>query len=314
MESPRLTLRQLRVFLAVADSGTTLAGGEVLALSQSATSAALKELEALLGTPLFDRVGKRLHLNDSGRALRPQVRSLLESALEIERQFCAAGPAGEGAGPAEVRLGASTTVGNYLVPQLLAAFAQVQPRATVEVRIGNTQEIAAAVARLEVDLGLIEGPCREPELQVLPWREDRLVVACAPSHPLSTPGEGRRHSLRALRRARWLLREPGSGTREAVEQALLPHLHHFDATLQLGSSEAIRQAAAAGLGVACLSLEAVRDLLALGRLVEVDSTLPPLRRQLSLVHHRGKRFSPALLALIRCCGEGLAQRLEQHRA
>ena len=281
----RLTLRQLAIFTAVADTGSTSAAGERIALSQSATSGALTELEALLGAQLFDRVGKRLLLNDNGRKLLPQARAVLASAGEIEALF------GADAAPSRLRVGASTTIGNYLLPALVASYERAHPGAMVDVRIDNTRAIAESVARLEVDIGLIEGPCHAPDLAVLPWREDELVLVCASAHPLAQEAARQRLPAKALRRARWLQREPGSGTRETVENLLLPYLHHLDSVQQLGSTEAIKQAAAEGMGVACLSRCAVQDLVTLGRLAVLDTTLPRLARRLYLVSHRQKRLS-----------------------
>jgi len=282
----RLTLRQLTIFVAVADTGSTSAAGEQIALSQSATSGALKELESLLGAQLFDRIGKRLLLNDSGRAVLAQARGLLGAAQELESLF-----GGAESASTRLRLAASTTIGNYLLPALVASYQRDSPTTAIEVAIGNTREVAASVARLEVDLGLIEGPCPDPELRVVPWRDDQLVIVCAASHPIRTEG---RVPVAALRAARWLQREPGSGTREAVEHALLPHLHHLEGSLQLGSTEAIKQATAEGMGLACLSACAVEDLVTLGRLVVLQTTLPRLSRRFYLVHHRQKHFSARL--------------------
>ena len=291
----QLTLRQLMIFTAVADTGSTTAAGLRVALSQSATSGALIELERLLGARLFDRVGKRLLLNDVGRSLLPGARALLNAAQEIEAQFgVGAADAGKGGLAARLRIGASTTIGNYLLPALVAGFQRAWPAVAMDVRIGNTREVASSVARLEVDMGLIEGPCHEADLRVLPWREDELVIVCAPSHPARRAAADQRVPLKSLRQSRWLLREPGSGTRETVEHALLPHLHHFEGALQFGSTEAIKQAAAEGLGLACLSLCSVQDLLTLGRLVVLNTTLPRLTRRFYLVHHRQKRLTPYL--------------------
>src|SRR4030095_770278 len=288
----RLTLRQLMIFTAVADTGSTTAAGLRVALSQSATSGALNELESLLGAQLFDRIGKRLLLNDNGRALLPQARALLDGAQDIEDQFGLGTPTAK-AGPLATRLrvGASTTIGNYVLPALVAGYLKAWPGTAVDVTIGNTREIAASVTRLEVDMGLIEGPCHETELRVVPWLEDELVIVCAPTHPLAQHDPHERVPLKGLRQARWLLREPGSARREAVEHSLLPHLHHLHGELQPGSTEAIKQAAAEGLGLACLSLCAVQDLVTLGRLVMLRTTLPRLSRRFYLIHHRQKRFS-----------------------
>ena len=298
----RLTLRQLLIFTAVADTGSTTAAGERVALSQSATSGALNELENLLGAQLFDRIGKRLLLNDNGRALLPQARSLLDGAQEIESQF-GLGSTGPATAPlvTRLRVGASTTIGNYVLPALVAGYSRTWPGAAVDVVIGNTRDIAAAVTRLEVDIGLIEGPCHEAELRVTPWLQDELVIVAAPTHALVQEGVQARVPLKALRQARWLLREPGSGTREAVEHVLLPHLHHLNGDMQPGSTEAIKQATAEGLGLACLSLCAVQDLVTLGRLVVLRTTLPRLTRRFYLVHHQKKRLSGNLQRFVAHC-------------
>jgi DNA-binding transcriptional LysR family regulator len=300
----RITLRQLSVFTAVADAGSTTAAAGRVALSQSATSAALNELESVLGARLFDRVGTRLVLNDTGRGLLPQARAVLDGAAGIEREFgLGTAPGGAGA-PSLLRVGASTTIGNYLLPTLVARWQRAQPRAHVDVEIANTAAIAAAVARMDVDVGLIEGPSHEPELVAQAWREEELAIVCAPSHPLLQGDPARRLNVAALRQATWLLREPGSGTREAVQQALQPHLHDLREGLHFGGTEAIKQAAVEGLGFTCLSLFAVQDLVALGRLVHVQTTLPRLVRRLWLVHHRRKQFSRSLAAFIDFCQQG----------
>lgn len=286
-----LTLRQWQVFVAIADAGTTAAAGAQLALSQSATSAALNELESQLASALFDRIGRRLVLNPQGRALLDPARALLVAAADLER-LAGVGQVASGAQRLLLRLAASTTIGNYLLPSRVATLLADNPQAQVDLRIGNSADVVAAVQRLEVDLGLIEGPCHESGLQVLPWQRDDLVIVAARG---TTPAH---MEIAALAKARWLLREPGSGTREAVEQALLPHLHHFARAMQLGSTEAIKQASAAGLGLACLSRHAVADLIALGTLVIVDTPLPPMSRQLWVVRHPGKRVPPALWALL----------------
>ncbi|MBW8758364.1 MAG: LysR family transcriptional regulator [Burkholderiales bacterium] len=300
----RITLRQLAVFIAVADAGSTTAAAGRVALSQSATSAALNELEAVLEARLFDRVGTRLVLNDTGRGLLPQARAVLDGAAGIERDFGIAVDARDAAAPSLLRVGASTTIGNYLLPTLIADWRRARPDAQVDVAIANTAAVAAAVARMEVDIGLIEGPCHEPELLARPWREEELVICAAPSHPLLAGDPARKLDVAALRQAAWLLREPGSGTREAVEQALQPHLHQLREGLRFGGTEAIKQAAVEGLGLTCLSLFAVRDLIALGRLVRVRTTLPRLARRFWLVHHRRKQFSRGLAAFVDFCEQG----------
>lgn len=299
-----LTLRQLQIFSAIAEAGTTTAAGEAVGLSQSAVSAALAELESLLGLALFDRISRRLVLNGHGRALLPQARTLLAGMADIERRFSTPQQAGA---PVRWKVGASTTIGNYLMPALIAGLLQGNDQAHVELVVGNTREVTSAVQQLQVDIGLIEGPSHEPGLEVARWREDELVIVYGAHHPQA--GQWAQGAdVAALRQARWLMREPGSGTREAAEQALLPHLHGFAEVLQLGGTEAIKQGAVAGLGLACLSRHAVADLVALGKLQVLATPLPPLTRQLWVVRHPGKRVPDSLRTLLALPDELFSER------
>ena len=293
-----LTLRQLQIFGAVARAGTTTAAARSVALSQSATSAAINELERVLGVQLFDRVGRRLQLNDNGRVLLPSARALLDGAKTVEEGFVS----GRGGLHVDLRLAASTTIGNYVLPAMLARFRAAEPTARLQLRIGNTLEVVTAVTGFDVDLGLIEGPCHAAELAVIPWLEDELVVVAAPTHALARSAARGRLPLKLLREVRWLLREPGSGTREAAEQALLPHLNHLRADMTLGSSEAIKNSVALGLGVSCLSRWVVQDYVDAGRLVVLATRLPRLSRRFALVHHKQKMLSAALKAFAASLG------------
>jgi DNA-binding transcriptional LysR family regulator len=298
MSTPRLTLRQLQIFRGVAEHGSTTAAGEAVALSQSATSAALNELEHLLGLSLFDRIGKRLLLNDNGRSLLPQARALLDGAAAIER-WAQEGESQLGA----MRIGASTTIGNYLLPDLLAGFRAALPVAAraswnVQVSIANSAAIVAAVAAFDLDFGLIEGPCHHPDLSAIPWLEDELVVVAAPGDPILRRRRRGRIPLAALRDAAWLLRESGSGTREIVEQLLVPHLHRLKPGIEFGNTEAIKRAATCGLGIACLSRCVVQDLIETGALRVLRTELPRLSRRMLLVMHNQKQRTRGLDRLI----------------
>jgi DNA-binding transcriptional LysR family regulator len=299
MSALRLTLRQLQIFRCVAESGSTAAAAAAISLSQSATSAAINELERLLELQLFDRIGKRLQLNDNGRALLPQALALLDGAGWIER-WALDGESHIGT----LRIGASTSIGNYLLPAVLAGFrARLPHRAQqnwqVQVAIANTAVIASRVAAFELDLGLIEGPCHEPELTVQPWLEDELVVVTAAHDPILPRARRKRITLATLSKATWLLREEGSGTREIINQLLVPHLHHLRPGIEFGNPEAIKRAVASGLGITCLSRFVVSDLLETGVLVAPHTELPHLARHFYLVMHEQKKRTRGLDLLIR---------------
>ena len=299
MDTLRVTLRQLQIFRVVAETGSTAAAAGTISLSQSATSAAINELERLLELQLFDRVGKRLQLNDNGRALLPHALVLLDGASWIERWAL-----DRQSQIGTLRVGASTTIGNYLLPAVLAGFRDSLPSTArqswnVHVAIANTARITAQVAAFELDLGLIEGPCHQPELLVHPWLEDELVVVAAAHDPIMARARKQPISLEALSKATWLLREPGSGTHEIINQLLVPYLHRLRPGIEFGNPEAIKRAAANGLGITCLSRCVVADLLQSGVLVAPPTELPPLTRHFYLVMHEHKMRTRGLDLLIR---------------
>jgi DNA-binding transcriptional LysR family regulator len=286
----------LQIFQEVADLGSTAAAATELGLSQSAASAAIIELERLLEVRLFDRVGKRLQLNENGRAVLPQTLALLDGAGALERWA-----RDRDSQIGVLRLGASTTIGNYLLPGILAEFQKTLARPAqgalqVQVVIANTAAITAQVAAFELDLGLIEGPCHEPELTVQPWLEDELLLVAAAHDPIVQRAQP--VTLATLRQATWLLRESGSGTRETIDQLLTPHLHQLRAGIEFGNSEAIKRAAASGLGISCLSRYVVEDFLTSGLLVAPASELPRLTRRFHLVTHALKWRTRGLDLLI----------------
>ncbi|MBJ8674441.1 DNA-binding transcriptional regulator YeiE [Citrobacter sp. BNK-39] len=277
-----ITLRQLEVFAEVLKSGSTTQASVMLALSQSAVSAALTDLEGQLGVQLFDRVGKRLVVNEHGRLLYPRALALLEQTTEIEQLFREDNGA--------IRVYASSTIGNYILPAMIARYRQDFPDLPLELSVGNSQDVINAVLDFRVDIGLIEGPCHSTEIISEPWLEDELVVFAAPSSPL-TKGPV---TLEQLASSPWILRERGSGTRELVDYLLLSHLPRFQMAMELGNSEAIKHAVRHGLGISCLSRRVIAEQLQAGTLSEVPVPLPRLVRTLWRVHHRQKHISNAI--------------------
>lgn len=281
-----ITLRELEIFCAIAQYESVFKASEYMGLTQSAASQALGKLERIMGQPLFDRHGRRLLINEHGRLLLPQARSVLERSQEVERMFSG--------GALSLKVGASTTIGNYLMPAKLAAFRQIYPGANLKLSVGNTEHIVNMVANFEVDYGFIEGGCHHPDLYVSSWQDDELVVFISSKHPAA-----HQHlSSDELAKMPWLLREQGSGTREEVERMLQPHLKHFNLDMEVGDSEAIKHAVAAGLGVSCLSRYVIADLLEKNEVVPVISSLPVLNRQLRCIRHKAKELTRGMLAFL----------------
>ncbi|MGS1128215.1 LysR substrate-binding domain-containing protein [Rhodanobacter sp. UC4437_H4] len=278
--------RQLDVFVQVAVLGSVRAAAERLHLTQPAASMALAEMERQLDAPVFDRQRGRLHLNARGRELLPLAQELLERHAEFGRRARAEGAALAG----ELRIGASNTVGNYRVGELLGAFVRANPQVAIRLRVANTETIAAAMLDHGLDIGCVEGPVTHPQLEVRPWRDDLLVVCAPPDHPLA-----RKRGLKPadFAGARWVLREPGSATR-ATSERVLSQLPPGETVLELDQIEAIKQVVVAGLGIACLPAVAITDAVAAGHLNALRTPFLDLRRKLSLLLHRQK-YRGALL-------------------
>jgi DNA-binding transcriptional LysR family regulator len=278
--------RQLDVFVQVAVLGSVRAAAERLHLTQPAASMALAGMERQLGAPVFDRQRGRLHLNARGRELLPLAQELLERHAEFGRRARAEGAALAG----ELRIGASNTVGNYRVGELLGAFVRANPQVAIRLRVANTETIAAAMLDHSLDIGCVEGPVTHPQLEVRPWHDDLLVVCAPPGHPLA-----RKRSLKPadFAGARWVLREPGSATR-ATSERVLAQLPPGETVLELDQIEAIKQVVVAGLGIACLPAVAITDAVAAGHLKALRTPFLDLRRKLSLLLHRQK-YRGALL-------------------
>lgn len=288
----RLTLRQLTVFVATARAGSTRAAADRVARSQSAASSALADLEAALGATLFDRVGRRLVLNENGRVLLPRAQALLDRAGELQSLLGAAHEA-------PLRVAASFTIGEYLLPAMVARWSHTRPDSPVRLRIGNTTDVMAAVAGFDVDVGFIEGPQTHPDVELYGWLEDELVVIAAAGHPLAgrvaTPGQ--------LAKWTWVLREPGSGTRQVADAWLIKHLPRVAVGFELGSTEAIKVVVAESEGLACLSRHALGSDSAVDRrLVVLRTRLPSARRLLRIAVHRDRHLGDVTRAFLQHCG------------
>lgn len=288
----RYTLRQIEVFLAVARDQSVSRAAEQLFMSQSAVSGALADLERQFAVQLFDRVGKRLQLSALGRTVRAQAEATLEQARDLERALESRNQIGR------LRVGATLTIGDYLAVPLIARFLRQHDGAQVTLTVANTEEIARQVANFEIDIGLIEGEVEHPDIDVTPWRNDELVVFCAPTHPFA-----KKRILRDddLRTASWIVRERGSGTRQTFEHAMRGLLPELRIALELQHTEAIKGAVEAGLGVGCVSRIALNEALARGRVAACRVPHRDFRRQFFFLLHKHKYQSAGVQRWLELC-------------
>jgi DNA-binding transcriptional LysR family regulator len=289
----KFTLKQLDVFIAVARTQSVSRAAETLSLSQSATSTALAELERQFDCQLFDRIGKRLQLNGLGQQLLPAAVDLMDRAREFEEQL--QGRGGFGA----LNVGATLTVGNYLATLFIGHFMQLHPESRIQLTVHNTATVVQQVLNYELDVGMIEGEAWAPELAIEPWLEDELVVFAAPSHPLA----GGQATLDQLAKEPWILREVGSGTREAFDRAIGAHQRQINVRLQLEHTEAIKRAVESGLGIGCISRLALRDAFRRRSLLPIEVPDLNLRRYFYFIWHRSKYQTQTMRAFIALCQE-----------
>lgn len=276
-----ITLRQLEIFKAVAQCRRVTAAAELMFISQPAASMALSELERHLG-PLFDRhQGASMTLNDAGRALIPMACELVDRAKEIEQQFVEGNCYEQGM----LKICASSTVGNNLMPRILGGFTKKFPKIRTELMIDNTRSIVNRLVAMDIDMAVVEGTCLHPDIDVQQWRDDELVIICHPDHPLARKESVELHELKG---ENWILRESGSGTRELFDEVIASHLGNPKILMSLNRAEAIKQAVADNLGVGCISRLAVWRAVNGGLLSIINVRNLSLKRHFYLLLNRNK--------------------------
>lgn len=290
----RYSLRQLEVFAAIGQHGTVSEAAERLSMSQSAASTSLSELERQFDCKLFDRNGKRLRLNEIGRLLLPKAHELLDRAAEVEAMLAG------GTAFGSLRVGATLTIGNYLGTLLVGEFMRRHSGSRVTLEVSNTTRIAERVKEFELDLGLIEGECDDPELDMTDWVADELTIFCAPDHPLATR---RQVNVNHVLEEWWIVREPGSGTRQTLDRAMRLWRKRWKIRLELEHTEAIVHAVQAGLGIGCVSRLALKESFRHGSLIELKLKEIDLSRKFHFLLHKQKYRTPGIDAFLRLCRE-----------
>ncbi|WP_066685774.1 LysR family transcriptional regulator [Caulobacter sp. CCH9-E1] len=276
-----MTLEQLRIFVAVAERQHVTQAARELNLTQSAVSSAVAALENRHGVSLFDRVGRAIVLNPAGQAFLSEAKAVLARAEAAEAALTNLGDLSRG----RLAIQASQTIASYWLPARLAAFRRAWPGIVLDVTIGNTRQVAEAVAEGLAELGFVEGAVDNPALEVSVVDQDQPVILVSPEHPWATSAP----RAADLAETEWVLREPGSGTRAAfdlllartgVDPAAAP------VAITLPDNESVRGAIESGMGAGVLSRSVVAASLSTGTLVEVPFDLPP--RAYWLVRHRDR--------------------------
>lgn len=281
---PLPSLRQLEVFEAVARHLSYTRAAAELHMTQPAASMLVRQLEEALGVALFEQLGKRTHLTEAGREALVYARAVLQQLEELR----AALDRLKGLGGGRLRLSVATTA-NYFAPELLAIFTRRYPGVAVTLDVTNREALLRQLAENAVDLVIMGQPPAEADVEAEPFLDNPLVVVAPPDHPLA---HKRRIPLARLEAEIFLVREPGSGTRIAMERFFAEHGIRIRTGMEVGSNEAIKQSVQAGLGLGLLSRATLEQELALRRLVVLDVEHFPIMRHWYVVHRRGKRLTP----------------------
>jgi DNA-binding transcriptional LysR family regulator len=285
--------RRLQVFYTVAKQLSFTKAAEQLFMTQPAVTFQIKQLEEHFNTRLFERSHGRIALTPAGDLVLGYAERILGLSEEMETRVRDL----TGAVSGELLLGASTTIAEYMLPNILGEFKTTHPEVQAHMMVGNSETIVNRVADHTIDLGLIESPSYLPSLQNEVCCDDELVVICAPEHPLATRASVRAQDLASVA---WVRREPGSGTREFTDNyirecGLAPE--DLEVIMELGSPEAMKGAVETGSAIAVVSRATIAKELKLGSLVAIPLA-PRLIRTLSLVHPKEKFRSRLLTTFV----------------
>ena len=305
-----MNLHLLRIFSAVAEHRSFSRAASALCISQPAVSKAVRQLEHQLDLALIERGagGSRgvrgVRLTESGRALFEHARGI----FALERAATEEVRARVGLKRGRLAVGASTTIAGYWLPPYAAQFARQVPAAQLQFRVGNTQTVGAALIGCEIDLALVEGQVNDERIAAIHWRDDELQII---THALAALARRRRPTLEELNAQAWLLREPGSGTREVTDRVMRAQRIEPERTIEFGSNEGIARAVAAGLGVAMLPARVVRELVRMGEVKALTLTDPvagSLLRPLYLLQLKERPPSPLAREFCRLLTQVLEKR------
>jgi DNA-binding transcriptional LysR family regulator len=292
------SLHQLYTFHMVVQRGTLSAAAEALYVTQPAVSLQLKQLESRLGLALLERRGRRLALTEAGKTVHDYARRMFGLMEELERELADQ----RGLTRGRLVIGASTTVGEYLLPEALGRYRARHPGIDLTLTIANTAHIIDLVLRHELDFGFVGAEARSPELLTSPFAEDEIRFIAPRDHPLV----GRPLTLQDLREERFIFRERGSATRQEAENCLRAHGLEFKVAMELGSNEAVKQAVVAGLGLGALSKHALRAELAAGQLRVLHVEDWDCRRGFYLIRRRDRRLTRPEVAFLELLGQPVA--------
>jgi DNA-binding transcriptional LysR family regulator len=297
------TLRQVKVFETVARHLNYSRAAQELRMSQPGVSSHIKQLEAHAGLPLFEQLGRKIYLTTAGEEMLRYCRAIIQQFKECDEALAAL----KGIHGGRLNI-AVISAGDYFFPGLLAEFCRRHERVTVRLSVNNRQEILRQLAENTTDLTVLLRPPQNRDMVAEPFAPQPHVIVTAPEHPLVH----KRHvPLQALASEAFIVREQGSDTRLAMEEVLAESRVKFNITMEITSTETIKQAVIAGMGISFLSAHTIGRELELGRLAVLDVQGFPVMREWHIVHHKNKRLPPVATAFKRFLMEEGAAQIER---
>ncbi|WP_027625458.1 selenium metabolism-associated LysR family transcriptional regulator [Clostridium lundense] len=276
--------RKLRIFYEVAMKLNMTEVAESMYISQPAVSQTIHELEKELNVKLFDRIGKKLHLTYEGEVFLNYARRILNIYDEGINRIKDINSLSEG----KIRIGASTTIGIYVLPNIIGKFMKEYKNIDISIAIENTKIISDMILENKIDFAFVEGPVWEDDIIVEDFCEDELVIITSKDHNWS---ELQGINMDKISEGRIIMREEGSGTREVFESILNAKGISYKVAFELGNTEAIKKAVEAGLGIACISKRCVINEVLDKRIVTIKLLDETIKREFSLIYHRDKFMS-----------------------
>lgn len=283
------TFRQLEIFEAIARLGSFTRASEELFLTQPTVSMQIKKLTEMVGVPLIEQVGKKIQLTPDGQQLAQATREI----FDILDHFTMSVAERQGLKQGKLSLMAITTA-SYFAPRLLGEFVKLYPGIDVSLRVTNKEQVLASIAANLDDLYFLGQPPEDIDVVATPIMDNPIIVLAAPDHPLAAK---KRISLEHIAQEPWLMREKGSGTRNAIERLFTGHDLNIHPRLELGSNEAIKQAILAGLGISALSRHAL-TLNQPDQFAELDVEGFPILRHWYAVYPAGRQLSVVARAFL----------------
>lgn len=287
-----MTLRHFKIFITVCDTMNMTLAAETLFISQSAVSQAISELEKHYNIRLFERLSKKLYLTQAGQKLLSYAHHMIRMNEEVENDMKILHETGS------IRIGASVTVGAYVLPGLVSNFNQLKPKTHIEVFEDNTEKIEKLILVDEIDIGLVEGETTCPDILNIRFMDDELVLICGNSHRFAGLEAVEPHELE---QEKFIIREKGSGTRKTFENMMTANSLAWNPIWTCNNVDTIKMAVARGLGISVISRLAVANDVASGLLCQTTVKGIRFKRQFKIIYHKNKYLTESMKQFIEFC-------------